>query len=444
MTSLITSRMRAHLVPGANLDDPEWPTAYSFQAVKNGRFVSVLSNDVFDLEVGQKGYIVDFVKAPKADSFTRLRLKRYDPPGVGWVDGDHVQISSHTKQGQPPKLLMAAGNSANTRNAEWQRTTMPSKECGRTIGYHRIEPATVNTDGKLFSIGSIYTRQYFIAPSYVPVGTVCEIDIEICENGRPHPRPYARLPLIGPWDDWQRAMSFAIRLTFHDKDNNPQLTYLQKEFVIDLPSGIPDPWVGCCSGYVDGTAILRYFSRQTIDRAILMPGDKDLGLVHYRDASFDCFTNTIIVSDIITKSEAAKPRQLIPDNVIVQRMVNAGLQNVGRKPSNVTMLASQGFSPGRKRCDYCMLLAMMHLDDRIYCNEIPNSSQCNTCSWLRRPCSFTPGCEYGASKQEHRKKGADYQATMQRVAPWAKALLYQPLDGRVEALSENGKITSQT
>ena len=721
MVTLTVSRLNAHLVPGANFLDPDWPLGYTFRVIKQGTIRNCDKDTTIDLEIGQQGYIVSFDKAPDAKEFKYLRIQRYDPPQVAWITAEsYVEISSTTKKGQtitmktelrmPPaqsepatddavniggalkavfqewvinkgafdffpswvwerlgedcanvdeivnvavrglkrtgaakvfeksdftladlkqgckkvtkdtqgilsgfylriyeelpdfprevyiyggssndfvhrsgqhlgaqnsaaskktvathyriarvakKMTMlqvvehqdlrediklrfiieeamiallnsyhqsvlkehfkyytnlefdvdnqyasgfkarpdlvlelrattmmrhamvacqksgwqsvigrpsfaASGeiplgmnrqlaiNSSDREKVLWIKTTMPTEDCGRIINFQRTRPMQVAKGRVVFTINSEKTKDAFKIPIPAKDGTVVDVVFEIREDGKPHPRSLVRLPTVGPTEDWDRANSLALCATWKDADGNGRTRYFQRFKPLKWATHRKDKtiipqWRGAVGGYVSGLALWRYFNQVPVNPSVRDIGDYSLGFVCSREAVFDCFTQTVTLSNVITDTATpAGPRRYLPSAIIVNKMMAAGLKNVGKVWSDKPITKENGFSESavkwRKKCDYCWLSTMFA--GNTVCKFEPGSKQCNSCSRLGRPCSWTPDCRItGGSTKEFKKGTPTFKATERSTRPFVSALMYQPLRDNVEETDLTGTQT---
>ena len=82
-------------------------------------------------------------------------------------------------------------------------------------------------------------------------GALANVVIEIRTDGHVHQRQFGRLPLVGPYSDWQSCLGFAIRLEFMTPDGL-HCHYVQKKKDHYNNGGVP-------SSYLEVSAMLAAF-----------------------------------------------------------------------------------------------------------------------------------------------------------------------------------------
>ena len=60
-------------------------------------------------------------------------------------------------------------------------------------------------------------------------GSFFNVTFEVRLDWKPHPFSWARLPLVGPFQDWDRANSWAISINWEDAGGNHRSKYLHCE-----------------------------------------------------------------------------------------------------------------------------------------------------------------------------------------------------------------------
>ena len=153
-------------------------------------------------------------EAPFHEPITWLESRGYMPDPE--VPGKSIPISNFTRE-VPKRMKVIAAGKKSASKGNWfiafdlksQETT--SKDYDLRIS--RVLPKNFSSDGVEWPIpGSTYN-----------------ITIEVRTDWKPHPFSWARLPLIGPFKDWDRANSWAIAMHWIDKDGNDRSRYLHCE-----------------------------------------------------------------------------------------------------------------------------------------------------------------------------------------------------------------------
>ncbi len=88
-------------------------------------------------------------------------------------------------------------------------------------------------------------------------GTPITVVFELMLDGSPHPRPWARLPKVGCFEDWNLANSIGVRVEWSEKNGGPQAMTLQaskREWLLD------DNDYGANGAYGWAIAFVRFFN----------------------------------------------------------------------------------------------------------------------------------------------------------------------------------------
>ena len=188
------------------------------------------------------------------------------------------------------------------------------------------------------------------------VGTRVYASIEIMRNGKPHPRNWSRLPLCGPFEDWDQALSWAIKLEWQLKDSGKwRQQYLSTNHVFKSRKDFPEP--GVFNSYLQGIAVYRYFKQLSLDPLSRPKYQYDYGTAIIKVQQFSWLEQTVSLIE-----------QVADPNKIVRQAPKMSLINVAHRQAQFELMSFQPFGvyqngcpPGRKtpedveQCDSCFL-----------------------------------------------------------------------------------------
>ncbi|KAF2102202.1 hypothetical protein NA57DRAFT_54125 [Rhizodiscina lignyota] len=254
-----------------------------------------------------------------------------------------------------------------------------------------------------------------------PAGTMVQVVWEVAPEGVIHPYSYARLPAVGAFEDWKRAMSLAIRLEWKDLESGSwQYYYCQRTNVLELER-LDAPHKnrhGALIGYMIATGVLRFLERR------VLPGnpradDYVFGLARVKEAKYDFYKQTLTFSADLPASTQLWNNNRRSLNDIVNDMKARGLMNVNVPFGQQTGMVA-GRAPGqggqkRLKCDTCYLSPTQ---PRPECKkyEQPGFKNCIRCQELYgRPCSWTSNSlidENGDNDSKARYAALIYQPMM--------------------------------
>ena len=240
--------------------------------------------------------------------------------------------------------ISAPGEMAVYRRPPIQVTKLPDTNTVFITGSsERAVAGSDNTDRSSFSLT--------LHPDSEPnAGTWVYPAVEITLNGRRHPAAYARLPEVGPWDDWEEAMQVAIRLEWDAPDGGKVRRYIQA-VVVDKFNQNAD----CAySAYVNMIALKRFVTQQRVGE--MYPWFRDWGVARVKEISWCHMQQLYIIRDFISNLPPARKarRRTLAE-------VGADLQARGAYGVNGPW---QGFAPGprpslgetrRTKCDGCLI-----------------------------------------------------------------------------------------
>jgi hypothetical protein len=138
---------------------------------------------------------------------------RQDPENLG----KSFPISNFTPQVPKKMTIQTPGARSASQNKSFiifdLKTDYKNTKKGYTWRTSRVLPKDFSSDGVNWPIeGSFFT-----------------VTFEVRRDWKPHPFSWARLPLIGPFQDWDRANSWAMSISWVDASGKDRLKYLHCE-----------------------------------------------------------------------------------------------------------------------------------------------------------------------------------------------------------------------
>ena len=200
--------------------------------------------------------------------------------------------------------------------------------------------------------------------------------IEITPPGRIHPRPWARLPPYGVWQDWKDANRLGIRLEWIDPESkkwcarNVQVRNHHKVENVGFP--------GCIRQYAMATALIRFFEGKTLAAGHVREGfDFQYGPARVKYVRWLHLEQRIAIEDFVPSIQDANtdgPRARRLEDV-GQMLLDSGAGTYGTFPSS-------GIGH-RTMCDHCFLR-----NARV-CERNKTDLACKTCYGYGMPCTWT-------------------------------------------------------
>jgi hypothetical protein len=128
--------------------------------------------------------------------------------------GKSIPISNFTREVPKKMKVIPAGKKSASKGAWFIAFDIQSQE----------------KKDYLFRISRVLPKNFSSSGVEWPIpGSTYNITIEVRTDWKPHPFSWARLPLIGPFKDWDRANSWAIAMHWVDKYDQHQTRYLHCE-----------------------------------------------------------------------------------------------------------------------------------------------------------------------------------------------------------------------
>ncbi|KIW13932.1 hypothetical protein PV08_06713 [Exophiala spinifera] len=404
-------------------NDPNWPVGYPYVAME------AFTDRGVDLPKDTKGKITQ--KAP--GGWVHVTMPYAVPQRKGWVPAGFLKIGTTRKYGDvkidtsspsvsshPPPI----GNSLLTEGAEgselvWTKLQFPDKNL---VVYQRM-PVQIQgstDDDKRITIvvgfpaaGTLPTRVSFEPgiPGHVnlPLGTRVWPVVEMMMDGTPHPNAWARLPGLGPWHDWDRARSWALRIEFQLNDQWQSLGLVSTEDFQPRLASSSSP--GAFDTYARGIAMERYLTRIQLNPEHRAQWMYDYGVARVKEQKLEWLTQTITVTDVPSpaRTDAASPLKTMIQ--MQNEYAQLGINAFGT-PGQSDRESGRIRQPPRA-CDSCYLatLSSREIDpttgnaiDRYPDNittvcvikqfNDPNQrDSCERCLLLHRPCTYSRAIE---------------------------------------------------
>ena len=199
----------------------------------------------------------------------------------------------------------------------------------------------------------------------VPEGSWVYPIIEMTRDGSPHHLNFTRLPSVGPWADWDKARSWALKLEWEDSDGLWQSCYLAASRVFEMRARATNAAYithepGAYNTYAHGIAIYRYLNQIDVQQLGRPNWQYDYGLARIKRQYFDFRTQTLRVQE-----EHPDPLNIVfcaprdhPSRMVI-KYLRAGL-NAGGRFGEVDRPSRKVRKP-LYACDQCYL---MNVKDR--------------------------------------------------------------------------------
>ena len=233
-----------------------------------------------------------------------------------------------------------------------------------------------------------------------PADTWVHPVFEVNRNGKPHPKAWSRLPVVGPWTKfyWEFARSWALRLHW-EEGSQWRSCYIQATHVLDPRKG--QYAVASHNTFAQGVAVAAFLTRRAITTNTPLVWMYDYGLARLKEQSFHWLTQTYKTKDVPEMVSIGRPRQLT-------------MQQIGQELALLGLNVSQNWQgwdrdPGIDRtcCDCCYVT---HIRTRTFntptgiatdvltrgygsqlrgCVRKDGTNQCTPCYNRGLPCTWT-------------------------------------------------------
>lgn len=177
-------------------------------------------------------------------------------------------------------------------------------------------------------------------------GSIISFVVEMATAGRVHKRQFGRLPLVGPYSDWQQCLGLAIRIEWMTS-SGPKCHYAQKKKDRFEYGDVP-------SSYLEASSLVAAFKGVVYDTTNKWRKHKATKPFRVVKLSFDNLSRTLKIEQLAnyvnvpesTKQSVAQIGQILKD---------VGLVVCAVKPANFTQ---QTISTQRFRCDSCIAVGV--------------------------------------------------------------------------------------
>ena len=212
---------------------------------------------------------------------------------------------------------------------QWVRTVQP----GVMEAYHR-GGLDAYMEGKTMQVTPFNGRSYDDAAHNFKVNcypgeprpekdSILFVVCEIMTNGQAHHTPWARLPAVGPWSDWEYANRFGVRIEWQENDKWYQ-RYCQSSNTRQFQSGDP----GAFMNYAIATGALRYFQGVGLNNP--RGWDINYGTTRIKDLVLDHFTQTLTVKHLVRQTRNMQRPTLKSMDAVGNELRQLGAQNIGQ------------------------------------------------------------------------------------------------------------------
>ncbi|KIV84013.1 hypothetical protein PV11_05989 [Exophiala sideris] len=331
----------------------DWPIGYPCIAQHAYR------DENIDMPAGTRGKIVRTEMG-----YAQVTMPYLEPARSGFVPQSYLQIGTTRKYGdihvEVPPTLVNSPTSAQS-NIIWSKLSIPGTN---RIFYDRaqvqIRPGPSNS--KRITIvseaevpGQARGSLEVTIPSGVlglDVGTWVHPVIEMMADGSPHSHSYTRLPIAGPYADWNQANSWALKIEFELDNGSWQHVYLS----CSNPYEARTPqlnWPGAFDAYGHGIGIYRYLQQVQLDRHSKQAWMYDYGLARIKEQKFDFLTQTITPEDVLPPNKIVKASSMKTVGQMQAELGQLGLNAFGN-PGQMDQ-PSRGTRRPAGACDSCYL-----------------------------------------------------------------------------------------
>ncbi|KAK5698040.1 hypothetical protein LTR97_007000 [Elasticomyces elasticus] len=305
----------------------------------------------------------------------------------------------------------------------WIRTEVPG-----VVATYTRRPILVLLDkgGNSTSITPFSGVQIILPKDGPPAGIKVEFTIEVMLDGNPHRFQYARIPFVGPYEDWLFACSFGIRITWDNAAGSESKLYLQQSSVRRHALNFVSKDIGSLSHYSRAIHIMRYLHQQKLQAPIDWQKDDAVSgrIARVRRITFDVLTQVIEIApaDVTHERYIERPKTLSKATITAQLSAHGAKQIDSTTPqfdSTDTVPQEEWRTvPGsyataktitnvpRKQCDACHRYTQVTYDPYAETSPIVcGNGVCELCPKLGRPCSFTKTTDLQGNEKLKRAVG---------------------------------------
>lgn len=308
-------------------------------------------------------------------------------------------------------------SSPMSENEDYSRTLWTVQTVPGRMSVFRRGPVKAGTTGRKTTVHVLTLRYFdrtgkmfawnFEAPTITGIEQGMDLypAFEICETGA-HPTQYARLPLVGPIDDWLDAQRVALRIDFVDKNGNWQRRYIQSGRITSFAPGsgsqymhararpnIPpapltgeDNVPGVFDYYVKCKAIYNYFKQIGVQNDY--PWMHTMGNARIKEIIPHVLDCRIEIKDKVAPPVRTHRARKIASDEHIPVYQAAGLTHINEwRDSGIK---TPGSHQTRHKCDGCATFTVgTDKFTGLLCRK-RNDRGCHNCSLRGIPCSWSP------------------------------------------------------
>ncbi|CAN9100264.1 unnamed protein product [Alternaria alternata] len=152
-------------------------------------------------------------EAPPFEPIGWLQNHKYVPDPDNPGKGKSILISNFTREKPKKMQIQVPGTKSASKSLSFIVWDLHSENKNYALRMSRTLPKNFSSDGV----------------EWPAENTFYNITFEVRLDWKPHPYSWARLPLIGPFKDWDRANSWAIVIEWVDKSGQNRQRYLHCE-----------------------------------------------------------------------------------------------------------------------------------------------------------------------------------------------------------------------
>ena len=235
-----------------------------------------------------------------------------------------------------------------------------------------------------------------------PNGTLCTVCVEFMDGEQEHPERWACLPTVGPWTNWKRANSMAIRLEWSVGGKHYccyYQTFIQHDMIKD-ESGMNT--VGAVRPYANAEGLRRYLEQETIENPAYWY--TFYGRSRVKEVKFDWLRQAWTFTDLTPPPPVAR-ESLKSKEVIFNELLQAGFtkNDIGRQFGTIEkrLNAPRGTHFTRPSCDRCGVAAADPKKFSFVPPGVTIQSRMQKASRVQDPCAQWPAGDKNSKVCQH-------------------------------------------
>ncbi|USP82788.1 hypothetical protein yc1106_10062 [Curvularia clavata] len=218
-----------------------------------------------------------------------------------------------------------------------------------------------------------------------PPGSPYELVFEVRKDGRAHHSPWARLPKIGRFQNWEQASSWAVRIEWEHPINSGKwrFMYVQARKVLGWQdASVP----GSLTIYAKAISFLQWLTNSE-------PNHKHAWIPRMRGKARVMQCDLDAMNQTIVFRSNPDPIRMLPGDIIAEHAIKAQM----RKPEYGLRQVDARFGDfggarvgSRSVCDTCFMIPRFvyggYLADKGCVQDKVNKNACTNCVLFGRPC----------------------------------------------------------